>query len=105
MGQVGMTERQQLEQAITHLEAQRAALGDKVCHAWSHKCSVRGEAAYMGEQLRVVVNEELTLAAGWWEEIDGTTKQRIVLRPRPTMFEQVLDYLARVTLRPVRVRR
>lgn len=47
----------------------------------------------MGEQLQVVVNEELTLNAGWWEETDGAARQRVVHPPTPTMFEQILSYL------------
>jgi hypothetical protein len=45
--------------------------------------------------LQVRVDDDLTLDAGWWEEVqadDGAT-QRIVHPPETTMFEQVLDYL------------
>ncbi|MCX6029884.1 MAG: hypothetical protein NT169_11370 [Chloroflexi bacterium] len=45
--------------------------------------------------LKVHVNEELTLDAGWCEEVqqdDGTIRRQIH-PPRTTMFEQLLDYL------------
>ena len=37
----------------------------------------------MAEPLQVVVNEELILDAGWWEETDGETQQRVIHPPRP----------------------
>lgn len=54
----------------------------------------------MAEQLQVIVNEELTLDAGWWEQTNGESRQRIVHPPAPTMFEQVLAYLERVADAP-----
>ncbi len=50
----------------------------------------------MENRLKVAVNEELTLDAGWWEEIDGPPRRRLVHPPEPTMFEQLLNYLERV---------
>jgi len=47
------------------------------------------------KKLTVRVSDDLTLDAGWWEEVpagDGMT-QRLVHPPETTMFEQVLDYL------------
>jgi hypothetical protein len=44
--------------------------------------------------LKVRVNEELTLDAGWCEEMrwdDGTIRRQIH-PPQTTMFEQLLDY-------------
>ena len=39
----------------------------------------------MGERLKVVANEDLTLDAGLWEETDGAPRQRIFHPPTPTM--------------------
>jgi hypothetical protein len=52
--------------------------------------------------LKVHVNEDLTLDAGWWEEIpaDDSAICRRVHPPETTMFEQVLDYLASLPREP-----
>lgn len=50
----------------------------------------------MKHLLKVVVNEQLTLDAGWWEECGDDPMHRIVYSPSPTMFEQVLAYLEHV---------
>jgi len=39
----------------------------------------------MGERLKDVANEDLTLAAGLWEETDGAPRHRIFHPPAPTM--------------------
>jgi hypothetical protein len=46
--------------------------------------------------LQVVVNEDLTLDAGRWEEIEGPPQLRRVQPPAVTLFEQVLAYLEKV---------
>lgn len=50
----------------------------------------------MGESLKVVVNNDLVLDAGWWEEIERPFPQRLVHPPVLTMFDQVLGYLEQV---------
>lgn len=50
----------------------------------------------MGERLKVVANEDLTLDAGLWEEANSANRHRIVHPPMPTMFEQVVSYLEHV---------
>lgn len=64
--------------------------------------SVKGQSRMETETdtrtLRVRVNDELALDAGWWQEqqaSDGSW-QRIVHPPEKTMFAQVLDYLSSV---------
>ena len=52
--------------------------------------------------LKVRVNEDLTLNAGWWEEVpadDGAIWRR-VHPPETTLFEQVLDYLSSLPQEP-----
>jgi len=52
--------------------------------------------------LRVRVDEDLVVDAGWWEEVldDDGAVRRCVHPPERPMFEQVLDYLASVPPEP-----
>ena len=71
----------------------------RTADAWGEwQVSSRGTSkrAFMAEQLQVVVNGELTLDAGWWEETGGGIRQRIIHPPGTTMFEQVPVYLEHV---------
>jgi hypothetical protein len=53
------------------------------------------------KRLKVVVTPELTIDAGWWEEVEDNQNSgvyRIVHPPAVPMYTQVVEYLAGLKL-------
>lgn len=69
---------------------------------WATDSGSEGLMSSAKGSLRVRVNEDFALDAGWWEEVpaEGGAIRRCIHPPEPTMFEQVLHYLASLPQEP-----